>query len=168
MRSGNASAVKVAVVLVAIVSLLGVSCLKTESFPDTPQITFKSFARFDDSASVTITFTDGDGDIGLDASDTFPPYDTLPWRYNLFLEYEELQNGTWVPYEDLALPLYYRVPRITPTGQNKTLEGEIAVTLQPFPTIPNPPYDTIRYSIKLADRALHESNVVYTDRIVVQ
>jgi hypothetical protein len=63
--------------------------------------------------------------------------------------------------------LYYRVPVVTPTGQNKALEGEIAVALKPWPTLPGTTGDTIRYSVKLVDRALHESNVVFTDRIVV-
>jgi len=56
---------------------------------------------------------------------------------------------------------------VTPTGQNKSLEGEIAVALKPYPTLPGTSGDTIRYSVKLVDRALHESNLVYTDAVVV-
>ena len=142
------------------------ACLKTDEFPVEPNITFKSLEVFGDSASLTVSFTDGDGDIGLAPGDTFPPYDTLPYSFNLFVEYEELQNGVWTQV-DLLLPLYYRIPVITPTGQNKTLEGDLSVALKPFPTVIGGAYDTVRYSVKLVDRALHESNVVWSDALVL-
>jgi hypothetical protein len=66
----------------------------------------------------------------------------------------------------LLIPLNYRIPVITPTGQNKTLEGEIAVALQPFPTDPGSPYDTVRYSVKMVDRALNESNTVLSNAVI--
>ena len=73
-----------------------VACLKSEEFPKEPRITFKSFDIQGDSASLSITFTHGDGDIGLNAGDTFPPYAPGTPNYsNLRLDYQELQNGTW-------------------------------------------------------------------------
>ncbi|MBV6406044.1 MAG: hypothetical protein GFGODING_02829 [Flavobacteriales bacterium] len=131
-----------------------------------PHIAFKSFTTHGDSASLVITFTDGDGDIGLGQGDTLPPFDVAPWFYNLFVEYEERQNGAWVR-PTLLLPLYYRIPVIAPTGQDKTLEGELAVALTPWPTVPNTPYDTVRYTVRLVDRALHESNTVNTGPVVL-
>ncbi|MBK7946699.1 MAG: hypothetical protein IPJ85_15975 [Flavobacteriales bacterium] len=138
-----------------------------------PAIKFQSFTEFRDiganqrdSASLVIYFTDGDGDIGLDDSDSSPPFNTgSDYYYNLFVEYEELQNDVWVPVS-LALPLRYRIPRITPTGQNKALEGEIAVAL-PWRIIPDSVTRTVRFNVRLVDRKLHESNRVYTDPIVV-
>lgn len=142
-------------------------CLKRETFPPEPVVAYESFSQFGDSASLVITFTDGDGDIGLDQSDSDPPFDTgSPYYYNFFLEYEELRMGTWTPVS-LALPLRYRVPRITPTGQNKALEGEIAVALA-WPVIPDTVTDTVRFSVRLVDRALRESNRIYTDQIIEQ
>ncbi|HQW85680.1 MAG TPA: hypothetical protein PLH93_00770 [Flavobacteriales bacterium] len=146
--------------------LLTAGCQRTEEFPVEPRIELKSFTTHGDSASLVITFTDGDGDIGLGQGDTLPPYDVAPWFYNLFLDYEEKQNGVWVR-PALLLPLYYRVPVITPSGQDKTLEGELAVALTPWPTIPNTPFDTVRYVVKLVDRALHESNTITTGPIVL-
>lgn len=157
---------KVALALMA-GGLLFTGCLKPEKFPAEPRIEFKAFEQFGDSASLVISFTDGDGDIGLDASDTQAPFDTASTYYfNLFLEYYELRNGEWVQ-PPLLLPYYYRVPRITPTGQNKALEGEIAVALKPWP-INVPQFDTIRFSVMMVDRALNESNVVMTPNIKVQ
>ncbi len=143
------------------------SCLKTEKFPETPAITFKSFEFFGDSASLTIYFTDGDGDIGLDVADNAPPFDTASaFYYNLFLEHSEKIGGVWhdVQFVD---PVYYRIPRITPTGQNKTLEGEIAVAIDPFPFFITGNSDTVRYSVELVDRALNRSNKVFTSEIIV-
>ncbi|MBK8341523.1 MAG: hypothetical protein IPK99_16790 [Flavobacteriales bacterium] len=158
---------KVALLLVGVAMVLG-ACLKTDEFPEEPIIGFKEFKTFGDSAALTITFTDGDGDIGLGQGDTLPPFDTMPFVFNLFVEYEELQNGVWVPFTGFTFPfLHQRVPLITPTGQNKTLEGEITYRFTDWPTIPNTPWDTVRYTVKLVDRALHESNTVRTDEIIL-
>ena len=40
------------------------SCLKPQEFPLEPIIEFNSFSVMRDSAVLTISFTDGDGDIG--------------------------------------------------------------------------------------------------------
>lgn len=162
MYRTSVSPAKVAALIAVAFSVVG--CFPEEQFPPEPKITFKSFVQFTDSASLTISFTDGDGDIGLDPADINPPFDTAsPYYYNLFLEYYELQNGQWVKPE-LLLPYYYRVPRITPTGQNKALQGDIAVALKPWP-ISSLPFDTVRFSVRLVDRSLKESNEVFTDPV---
>lgn len=157
---------KISVLVVLVTMALG--CLKVETLPPEPTIEFVSFQQFADSASLTFMFQDGDGDIGLNDSDTTGAYASgEPFHHNLFIEYFEKQNGSWVLI-NLALPYRYRIPVITPTGQNKLLEGEIAVALAPFPTDPNSSYDTVKYSVQLADRALNLSNVIETGSIVVQ
>lgn len=162
---GNA-AVKIAGA-VASICVLCCGCLKTEEFPVTPAIAFKSFELFGDSASLVIAFTDGDGDVGLDPSDNGAPYDTASVFYNnLFLELSEYRNGVWntIEFED---PIHYRIPRITPTGQNKALEGEIAVAIDPFFLFITGTADTVRYSVEMVDRALNRSNKVFTREIIV-
>ena len=162
----TASASKVALLL-AVIGIGASGCLKTEEFPVEPKIAMKSFEFFGDSASLTITFTDGDGDIGLDASDTNSPFDTASFYYfNLFLRESERINGVWqnVVFED---SIFYRIPRITPTGQNKALEGEIAVAIDPFPLFISGNSDTIRFSVEMVDRALNLSNRVTTEDIIV-
>ncbi len=140
------------------------ACLKPEEFPPEPRIEFKSFTVYpaEDSASLVFTFTDGDGDIGLTDADSLPPYDA-----NLYLEYFERQAGQWVNVDLGGQPdIPYRVPVLTPTGQNKTLEGEIAVALEPF-SLSHGDADSIKYAVTLWDRALHVSNSVETGLIVV-
>lgn len=158
--------VKVAVASAATMLLVG--CFPTVEFPVEPRIADPVITQYGDSASLRFSFTDGDGDIGLDASDKAPPFDSgSVYKNNLFLEYEELRNGEWVR-PNLILPFHYRIPRITPTGQNKALEGEIAVALEPWPIIPGSPFDTIRFSVVLLDRELHYSNTEYTPATKVQ
>jgi len=157
-------------VFAALLAVVSSGCLKPEDFPLEPRIEMGSFVQFRDSASVTISFTDGDGDIGLDPSDNQPPFDVgSAWYHNLFLEYEERRNGAWTRPQ-LLLPFHYRVPRITPSGRNKALRGDISVALKPWPVFPLPPgapADTVRFSVKLVDRSLNESNTVYTDPVLV-
>ena len=128
------------------------SCLKTEEFPPEPHIEFKSFsihAVFEenlnvwvDSASFVISFTDGDGDIGLTDADSLSPYDC-----NLRIEYYEYENGVWTnPDLGISRTSASACRYITPTGQNKTLEGEIAVAMKDFQLFHLSGADSIRYS----------------------
>lgn len=148
------------------VAVLGMACLKTEQFPKEPHITFKSYVQSADSASLTISFTDGDGDIGLNQGDTLAPYNPgSHWYHNFFVDQYKKVNGQWV-LQQFALPLYYRIPVITPTGQNKALQGDIAVQISPQVLPPPAPGDTTRFSVRIADRALHESNTVYSGELI--
>jgi hypothetical protein len=156
------------ITLIAVLLFLFAGCLKIDDLPPEPTIEFVSFEQFNDSASLVFSFKDGDGDIGLSDGDTtgaYAPGETF--HHNLFIDYFELQNGVWEEVT-LLLPYRYRIPVITPTGQNKLLDGEIAVALAPFPTIFNGQYDTVKYSVQLADRALNVSNVVETGPIVLE
>lgn len=148
--------------VVLLVAVLASACLKTEEFPKEPQITFKSFVQTPDSSTLTISFTDGDGDIGLGQGDTLSPYDPgSVWYHNFFVDQYKKVNGAWV-LQNFTLPLYYRIPVITPTGQNKALQGDISVEISPLVLPPPASGDTTRFSVRIADRALHESNTVFT------
>jgi len=64
-------------------------CMKKQSYPDIPEISLLSFEMFVDTAHVvrtgimTIYYQDGNGDIGLNPSDTFSPYQRNgPYYYN--------------------------------------------------------------------------------------
>jgi len=148
------------------------SCLRPQTFPPEPEIGFKSFEILTDSAKLTITFQDGDGDIGLNVSDTLPPYDTSSiYHFNLFAQYWEKDDVLgWVQGTDIMgepIEFRYRTPIITPAGQNKALKGEIEMTLEPFYfNIGSSQSDTIKYKIMLVDRALNESNWVESEVVI--
>ena len=159
------------IVLIGILTTTFTSCREQEQFPDEPQLTFKEFIQEtedgQDVARMILSFTDGDGNLGLDQADTsgvFCP-DTCFYYYNLFCNYYEKQDGEWVHYsyenEDILVPFYYRVPRVTPGGQNPTLEGDIEIDMQAY-FIPLTGYDTCRFEAFLVDRDLNHSNTVLT------
>ena len=152
--------------IVIILALVLSSCLKAEEYPLEPIIKYESFNVMNDSATLVISFTDGDGDIGLNPSDTTGDYSPSNYfHHNLFVEYYEKDDALgWVRGKTLDgddIDFLYRVPYLTPNGNNKALKGEIQVTIEP--TYYNPfstQSDTIMYRITLADRSLKVSNTV--------
>lgn len=163
-------------VIVMIVSFS--SCLKPVSYPDEPELLSASYTELGDSLLVSVEFTDGDGDVGLNEADTSSPYNPGSfYHYNLYLEYFEMMEGEWVkgrldpngnnfPTAD-TINFQYRIKNLTPAGQNKTLKGSINITIEaPFYNPLSHHSDSIKYRISLIDRALNVSNFVETDLIV--
>ncbi len=158
--------------LFGLMLLLLVSCLKEEKYPIVPEIGYKDFVLLLNNQTgivergvMTITFKDGDGDIGLLQEETEPPYD-----YNLFVKYFEIQNKDTVeviltePETGDTINFHSRIPILTPKGTNKSISGEIEDTL--FVYNPNSEFDTIMYEVYLVDRALHKSNIIQTPLIL--
>jgi len=147
------------------------SCLKKESYPDTPQITFQGFTTVFDTGKIakrgilTITFTDGNGDIGLNAGDTTYPYNRGgDYYYNYVIQYFEKQQGRFV-YVPLDPPFSARIPYLTPGDPNKAIKGVIVDTLVMNPV---PIFDTVKFRFFIYDRALHKSNVDSTPPIILR
>ncbi|MEI6124448.1 MAG: hypothetical protein WCQ95_12560 [Bacteroidota bacterium] len=148
------------------------SCTKEESFPPEPYIEYLSFAKIQNSSAIDnkgilkIYFTDGDGDIGLSKKDTIAPFDkSSTFYYNFFITYFEKQHGQFIKVIP-SVTFNSRIPVLTPTGNNKSLKGEIEIEVyfnNPFSL-----YDTIKFEANIADRALHISNTIITPEIVVK
>lgn len=167
MQNGFKSHINFCLILGTALTLLA-SCAKGGNFPDEPELTSIQFITNPDSSGVIkVGFTDGDGNIGLSDSDTLPPYNFgSRTYYNLFVEYFELQNGTWVMRE-FETPFYYRIEPIEPDGRLKQLEGDIEVLLAlPYYFDPTSNFDTIKYSVSIMDRDLNESNALETNIII--
>jgi hypothetical protein len=147
--------------LLLAVMVTGISCLKVKNYPATPEVQVMGVNFNPDStATLVFHFTDGDGDIGLADADTNAPYNPANKYYNnLFVKYFEKVNGNWVNTAEAN----YRVQPITPKGKIKVLEGEIEVKL--FYNQQSV-HDTIKYSVQLVDKALHESNVSESNAVV--
>ena len=161
---------KIVVAFAIVSTFLVSSCLKPDKFPNEPSIEFVSFEAQGDSGIIVISFTDGDGDIGLKTSDTAAPYnDSSYYYYNLYFDYYEIMDGDTVrgtadpagnnfPTAD-PISLAFRVEDITPIGQNKALKGLISTTLEPrYFNANSNTNDSIIYKIVLIDRALNVSN----------
>jgi len=140
---------------------LGIAgCKKPETFPPEPVIKFKEFRQEASGGAVLIfSFTDGDGDVGLDNGDTLAPFDKGSlFHYNLWCDYYEYQNEEWKKIElpeDAAF--FYRVPKVEPTGQNPALNGELELKM-PFYYDPSSPFEQFEFRFRLADRSLNVSN----------
>ena len=164
---------KITVVFVILGTFLISSCLKPEEFADEPKIEFVSFEAQENSSGIfVISFTDGDGDIGLDIEDTLTPFEPNSYYYyNVYFDYYEIVDGDTVrgtsdpnnfPTAD-PISLAFRVENITPIGQNKALKGEIKTTLEPrYYNLGATSNDSILYKIVLIDRALNISNELIT------
>ena len=146
------------------------SCFKGENYPVEPIISEPLFAASGDSAVLTFSFTDGDGDIGLDDSEVSPPYDTASkYHYNLYVDYYEKDdvNG-WQRGKDIAgdsIVFKYRLEPIIIKGKNRGIKGTMDVAMNNYYNPFSDQSDTIRYRIQLIDRALNESNYLETDMI---
>lgn len=150
------------------------SCKKPQVYPEIPSLEYQSFVLVDTvdlldnqikNGVLTVSFIDGDGDIGLNAEDTLPPFDkTSVYFYNLFIDMYKMQNDTFV-LQELQVPLQYRIQDITPVGQNKTLKGTISVNIKYNLYEIN---DTLKYKIYIVDRALNKSNIIETPTLLIQ
>jgi len=129
------------------------SCINPPEYSPIPVISFDSISATSiraqqDSITIFIEFTDGDGDLG---SEVIP---------NLF--FTDSRTGTEEGF---------KIPNITPEGNVKAITGIIAYTFPALYCTPPPPdrtLDTLSYSIYVVDRAGNKSNVITTPDIYLQ
>ena len=163
------------------------SCQKKVEYPVEPKIAYEGFtylmnpdSTFSGQGIISFSYTDGDGDLGLDDSDTLPPFgfnDT--YYYNMVIDYLKSENGVFVktpllsphvptgPADTLVLfdtvTFNARFKRLRDSEEPKAISGTMDYRL----TVQNPfsPNDTVIFEIRILDRALHESNVIQTEAI---
>ncbi|MDF1546308.1 MAG: hypothetical protein P1P88_00710 [Bacteroidales bacterium] len=144
------------------------ACEAPKSYPNTPEVSFKSILIEDSldlenpgnskkMIKLTIRVVDGNGDIGIVGDNNFiyPGFEDLENR-NLFITLYEKIDGVFVETEN-ELGWNYATPYLEPEGQDKTLKADIEVSMDinfAFYT-----YDTIKYSFYIYDRAKNISNI---------
>ena len=154
------------IVFIILLSSILFACKKSEQFSDIPYLEFRRY-QIKDSVDALgnlakicelhLYFVDGDGDICLFDEDTIPPFD-----YNLFVNYFEIQNDS-LSQIDVSPPFHIRIPNLTPSGQNKSLKVNVKYDVN----ITYRNSDTIKFDLKLFDRALNESDWVGTGLITL-
>jgi hypothetical protein len=156
--------------LISIVAGL-TSCIKEEQYPIIPHIEFGGFATAkditgkDSLGAISISYTDGDGNIGLF------PWDTVePKKYNFYLKFMELVNNELVEVKpvDSTLTFNARIPLLTPVGRNKNIKGDITMYLELYFARQILKSDTIAFEIYNRDRDLNNSNVVETPLFLIE
>ncbi len=161
-------------------------CIPEPNYPDAPAIKFETLVRKPsstnsrlDSVYITLSFKDGDGDLGLATRDSFPPYQRLldertPNQFynNYFINIQRLKNGAFLPIDfgDPFITLNGRFPLLNTLNKPTALEGilryEFALIYGAFGS-PIKKGDTVRFQLQIADRKLNVSNVVLTDTTIV-
>ncbi len=172
MSKHNSTTIHKKILLILLPALLiyFFSCQKFEEYPVIPHIEFNEFQVIkdingsDSLGYLSISYTDGDGDIGLKSSDTLPPYE-----YNFFLDIYQNINGELekVVLPDSNVTFNARIPILTPKGVHKAIKGTIEMELELFRMVPFLDSDTIAFETYIVDRALHESNVIMTPEFIV-
>ena len=152
-----------------------VSCLEKQEYPPVPTLEFRSFTTFvhpagyDSLGVLLLSYTDGDGDLGLGRWDTS--------SYNFYVAYYKMENGVLVPgtrYNPITGTfdtIYFnnRFYELAPEGYIGWIKGEIEDTIRPlYDPRSTKTYDTVLYKIYMTDRAGNKSNLVETPLILVK
>lgn len=157
------------------------ACQKKIEYPIEPKITYQGLGYMMDADStltgevvVSIGYTDGDGDLGLDDADTLYPFGPNdPHYYNLIIDYLKWNGSAFVETPLLSwnqqtqsfdtVSFNARFKRLIFNDEEAAISGSIDYTLPAYnPLSPN---DTIKFKVRIIDRALHESNTIETDII---
>ena len=160
------------ILFIVIIATLFCACRKPNIYPDTPKIDFIFFdkhsdEKITDGAKLIFSFQDGDGDIGLNEDDDYPPFDLSSiYYYNLFIDYYEKQNGEFVKIDwelnnkgdTIPFSLNARIPRLS-KQLKEPIDGEITYFIlrhYPFSSIS----DTMKLKFYIVDRKKNKSNVL--------
>ncbi len=160
-------------ILGIIVSLISFySCKKPKEYSFVPEIEHAetNFYISEDTLeneiykiTVKFSFVDGDGDLGLnpsDTSDNFGPGED--YYYNLKFTFLEKEDGQYIINEKIKP--YYRFQNISKSQTtNKVLKGDMIVEIDLSTTINYA--DTTKFSFFIYDRALNKSNIDETTEI---
>jgi hypothetical protein len=145
--------------------ILSVSCMKKNEYPIEPVIQFKSYGVLPDMNGkdsigyLTVSYTDGDGDIGLSSGQT-----TGQYAYDFFLTLFKDNNGhlEQVVLPDPTATFNARLPILTPEGSNKNIRGDITIAIELTFARSFILSNAIAFDVSIQDQALHKSNVVRT------
>lgn len=151
---------------------IGACVPDSEQFSEIPFIKFESIEQIklnnkDSLIRFKISYTDGDGNIGLEVQDTQPPFDFYSkYFHNLYIEYYAINNGVAskliAPSTTDTIQYNDRIKNLTPTGKNKSIKGVLEMDI---PAIPYPGLepDSVYFTFQLLDRNLNKSNKLITN-----
>ena len=172
--------------LIGLLLLALAACQKPVEYPIEPKIAYEGFtylfnadSTFSGEGVISFSYTDGDGDLGLDDADTLPPFGFNDAHYyNMVVDYLKCVNGEFVETPLLSphvptsatdtvlwdtITFNARFKRLRDSEEPKAISGTMDYRL----VVQNPfsPNDTVKFEIRILDRALHVSNTIQTDAI---
>lgn len=140
-------------ILYILIPVILFSCKKKEEerYPDTPDIEFigmtpTSTIEFQDQIKITISYKDGNGDLGTEDPDF----------YSLLIKDARLG----------AADEYHILP-LSPPDQTLQIEGELDVVLTGLFILDTVNSETTSFSLKIRDRAGNWSNEVQTGILTI-
>lgn len=155
-------------------ALFAQSCMEKQSYPIVPSLEFSGFTKivhpdgYDTAGILLLSYTDGDGDLGLLSFDTT--------GYNFFVAYYRMENGVLKPGtrynnetgEYDTIHFNNRFNQLAPDDYSGWIKGEIEDTIQPlFDPRSTKTRDTVQFRVHMVDRAGHRSDTVFTPLILV-
>jgi len=160
------------------------ACQEKMDYPIEPKIAYEGMAYVMDADStltgevtLSLSYTDGDGDLGLDDNDTLYPFGPNdPHYYNLIIDYMKWDGSTFVETPLLSwnqqtqtfdtVSFNARFKRCVFNDEVKPISGTIDYKMMVYnPLSPN---DTIKFRVHIIDRALHQSNIIETEGICLR
>jgi hypothetical protein len=166
--------------VVAVVLLLGLwQCAKNPpDYPIEPKIEFSKvssdYIQEYDTVRFTLTFTDGDADLGPD-NNAKPRYLSQPC--DLYSDTSYFKDDYWslilLDHRDSCLEAK-SLPYVEPKGKYAAISGEIEFTTSALACkvrgcspAPGCPDDTLVYTVFVKDRAGHLSNGAVTKPVII-
>jgi len=169
--------VKISLFLVLTVAALG--CVDIPDFDDTPKIYYNGIDQYTvvnettgknerENVIITVDFEDGNGDLGTTSEERMNPAFTEPYgewgNYELVTMRKEL-DGTWSE-AILAEDKYKWMPILKPDGKPGPIKGKLDLNSSfLYGASAVPVY--VKFKVRIRDRALHVSNQIETDSILV-
>ncbi len=154
-------------------------CVEIPKYDDTPSIYYNGvdqFTEIDDVTNkkirenviITIDFEDGDGDLGASSVERIDS--SFIGKYGDWGNYELVTirkelDGSWTE-SILSEDKVKWLPLLKPDGKSGPLKGKLDLTF-PYNYANSTVPITIKYKVRIRDRALRVSNQIETDTVVV-
>ncbi|HSZ71625.1 MAG TPA: hypothetical protein VK750_03045 [Cytophagaceae bacterium] len=155
------------------------ACRKVPKFSDVPNIQYKNIRKqtfynaaqssptdslFADSVIIGLHFEDGNGDLGYQDSDlSSAPVD-------FFVDVYRQTNGIFSPaiFQDSTLTYNGHIPLLAPVSSPGPIEGDLFYAMTFNYSTSQLHNDTLKFVVKLKDRAGNMSNSIETDPVIIR
>jgi hypothetical protein len=169
---------KVNIVLFVLGAFALAACIHTPDFDTIPRISYNSIdseteldvngKKVQENITISIEFEDGDGDLGVTEAE-INDYDNFRPAYGNWGNYElvtsRLENNQWVD-RILAPDSVKFFPLLKKDGKKGPIKGKLDLHSSAKYSNSSVPV-TIKYKVRIRDRALRVSNQIETDTICV-
>lgn len=170
---------RIGAVLFILLAITFTGCVDIPDYSNTPSIEFNSIEKFvfldvngtgapTDSIVVTVDFKDGNGDLGVDATQRGDTITYSDWGNYKMTAYRVTPKGKDVIEEEYPLPGNERLffPILRPDGKSGPIKGKLSFSQNFFKSNFTSP-GFIKFKITIRDRAMNVSNEIWTDTVGV-